>query len=279
MNIIQLAKRSNKSPDEIKDQIKEKFNRIILSDYTELKEEIVEHFADFQMSYYGDNETEKFFLKESFQNFPSNTKSVRKDEKTGKQEQIHLSDSSLDYTKKLIAHCAENKFLIFVDTCSVLHAGFYEFFEIARPFLEYYSAKVIIPYVVLEELRNMVFKQKKERKVLLEAEQAIKFIYLENEKGFIVIPGNEDDKRTNERGEKTIHADRVIMEKLMFFRDNSRSSLFITQDHDVTLDALHINYLRSSKSNAVVLVKKIGKGGVLIDNADDVVNPEILFDK
>ena len=95
---------------------------------------------------------------------------MRKDEKICKKEQTHSSDSSLDYTKKPIAHCAENKFLIFVDTCSVLYSGFYEFFEITRPFLKSFKAKVIVLSVVLEELRNMVFKQKKERKVLLEAE-------------------------------------------------------------------------------------------------------------
>lgn len=95
----------------------------------------------------------------------------------------------------------------------------------------------------------------------------------------VVTVGNENDKRANEHSEKVIHADRVIIEKLIFFRNDSKSSLFITQDFDATVDALKQNDWHSTKSSALILVKKISKKGVLIDNTKETVNPILPIDK
>ena len=75
-----------------------------------------------------------------------------------------------------------------------------------------------------------------------------------------------------------IHADRVLIEKLIYFRNDSRSSLLITQDHGVTVDALKQNEWQSTKSNAQIIVKKIGREGVLIDNSRDIKNPKLPID-
>ena len=66
-----------------------------------------------------------------------------------------------------------------------------------------------------------------------------------------------------------------MLEKLIYFRNDSQSCMLITQDYGLTVDALQQNESHSSKSSALVLVKKIGKGGALLDNTDDVKNPKV----
>ena len=54
--------------------------------------------------------------------------------------------------------------------------------------------------------------------------------------------------------------------------------MLITQDYGLTVDALQQNESHSSKSSALKIIKKIGKGGALLDNTDDVKNLKLPID-
>jgi hypothetical protein len=155
-----------------------------------------------------------------------------------------------------------------------MNENFYEFYDIFVG-LSQESSVLYVPYVVMEELKRLM---KKEGDIAKVAKKRLEFIAVQCENRKMQIVGDEEDKRTNEFGKKVIHADRVLIEKLIYFRNDSRSSLLITQDHGVTVDALKQNEWQSTKSNAQIIVKKIGREGVLIDNSRDIKNPKLPID-
>lgn len=259
MNLNQLSRVTDRSVEELKDILYDEFGIIILSADMPLQQDIITKIvARFRpaVKLKADVGNKKRFcqLDEDFADTPS---------------------VSWTYTKKLLQYCVENKYLIFIDTCSLLtQSAFFQFYEC----LKTYAHVLYVPYVVTEELKRILFDHRRDEELQKRAEKALQFICKEEENGEIIFIGNENDKRNNEHGQKVIHADRVIIEKLNYYRNNARSSLFITQDHDVTVDVLKLNEWRSLESNALVLVKKLGKGGILEDNADDTVNPTLPID-
>lgn len=181
----------------------------------------------------------------------------------------------LAYTRKLLAYCIRKEFLFIIDICSLLHDQFYAFYALFKPVAQQSGARLIVPYVVTEEMKRMLIRRNKERDVLERCEKVMRFLLLERDAGLIEFVGSEDDKRTSRNGEKGVHADPLLLEKIMYFRNDARSVLLITQDHGFSVDALHLNNMQSSIANAVVLAKKITRRGALVDNADDAVCPSL----
>ena len=82
----------------------------------------------------------------------------------------------------------------------------------------------------------------------------------------ITVVGDANDLRRTDRGEKRVHADTIFVEKSLFFHNNGRSILLLTQDKSLTADLLKINTLQSRSTKAVVLVKKLTPAGTLADS-------------
>ncbi len=269
MNLIELSNKINKPIELLKEEILEHFGIIVLSEFNELQNGIVESYVGTQGKSVH-NKRIKSSLEEPH---------VSSKEKNCLEELDDIQHPELGYTKKFLKYCLDNKYLIFIDTCSLLNENFRDFYKLYIRQKGSVSGYLFVPYVVIEELKRIVLDNKKEKAVVDKAIEILRFIQDEEKKNNIVMVGNEDDKRANERGEKVIHADRVIIEKLIFFRNDSRSSLFITQDYDATVDALKQNDWHSSKSSAFILVKKIVKGGALVNNTKETVNPKLPIDK
>ena len=269
MNLIELSNTINKPIELLKEEILDRFGIIVLSELNELQHGIIENYIGLQKQ-----PIQKKELKPSSEEpiIPSN-------EKNCLEELDDIQHPELAYTKKFLKYCLDNRYLIFIDTCSLLNEHFIDFYNLYVSQRGSASSYLFVPYVVIEELKRIVIDNKKEKAVVDKAIEVLRFIQDEEKKKNIIMVGNEDDKRANERGEKVIHADRVIIEKLIFFRNDSRSSLFITQDYDATVDALKQNDWHSSKSNAFILVKKIVKGGALVNNTKETVNPKLPIDK
>lgn len=266
MTIHQLVQTTGVSAQEIKELLETDFHRIILSDYVDMSPDLTERLI---------NRLENV----SFVPIPQRTENQVYDRMSSidpcLNDLLNVEFPGIQETKKLLTTVMRRDFLLFIDTCSVLHVEFYNFFEILRPLLKKFHTQLIIPYVVLEELRCMAENQKKPLSVRKRAKKAVPFILKCQDERLIQIFGGAQDQRTNEKGEKAVHADKVIIEKLIYYRDNERDSLFITQDHGATEDALHINNMKSSRTKAVVIAKKIGMGGILVDNSRDIINPSL----
>ena len=268
MNLIELSNTINKPIELLKEEILDCFGIIVLSEYNELQHGIIENYVGLQKQPIQEKE-----LKPS-----SEEPIISSNEKSCLEELDDIQHPELAYTKKFLKYCLDNRYLIFIDTCSLLNEHFIDFYNLYISQRRSASSYLFVPYVVIEELKRIVIDNKKEKAVVDKAIEVLRFIQDEEKKKNIVMVGNEDDKRANERGEKVIHADRVIIEKLIFFRNDSRSSLFITQDYDATVDALKQNDWHSSKSSAFILVKKIVKGGALVNNTKETVNPKLPID-
>lgn len=268
MNLIELSNTINKPIELLKEEILDRFGIIVLSEFNELQHGIIENYVGLQKQ-----PIQKKELKPS-----SEEPIISSNEKNCLEELDDIQHPELAYTKKFLKYCLDNRYLIFIDTCSLLNEHFIDFYNLYLSQRGSASSYLFVPYVVIEELKRIVIDNKKEKAVVDKAIEVLRFIQDEEKKKNIVMVGNEDDKRANERGEKVIHADRVIIEKLIFFRNDSRSSLFITQDYDATVDALKQNDWHSSKSSAFILVKKIVKGGALVNNTKETVNPKLPID-
>lgn len=279
MNLVEVSEITEITIEELREILLNEFNRIVLSDYSQVDERVLKRLMDYlqidlnvcDSDYEEEDEDQVDCDNEVSDAFGS------PEEECLKELEL-LSYPEIEYTKNLLEYCMNNKYLIFIDTCSLLNDNFYLFYglfvQVAKP-----PTTLYVPYVVKEELMNMLQKKEKEHCVLQKVEDRINFIVEQCKLGKIKIVGDENDKRTNERGEKVIHADRVIIEKLIYFRNDSKNCLLITQDHGVTADALKQNDWQSTKSHALILVKKIGKGGVLVDNTEGDTNPKLPIDK
>lgn len=309
MNLLEMSDCLGKPIDELRNLLQEQFNRIVLSEYSQLDEKVVKgllNYLNIDEGIIGKNEAkykESRVTSSKKKASLADNSHIKKDVKRHSQQPVGTRSSYIEenkcgsksllsddvrllqelneiefpevsYTKKLIKYCFENNYLIFVDTCSLLNDYFYDFFILfseacEEPYILY------IPYVVIEELKSIIKNRKKEQSILKKAEDRIGFILQQCQINTMKIVGDESDKRTNEYGKKVIHADRVLIEKLIYFRNDSKSCMLITQDYGVTVDALKQNEWQSTKSQAQIVVKKIGKGGTLVDNSEDIINPTL----
>ena len=275
MNLIELSQRTNRSMDDLKEILMIQFNRIILSEYIDLDEEILQKL----MGYLNISQTDPA----GSSDIPAGSQEISDDfMETTDEEQCfkELSDilhPEMKYTRELLEYCGGHNYLFFIDTCSLLNQHFFDFFTVFDAAVSWESS-LYIPYVVLEELKKICMDKKKEEEVVKKARHIFDFILQKCKQNRMKIIGDDEDKRTNDRGEKVVHADRVMLEKLIYFRNDSQNCMLITQDYGLTVDALQQNESHSSKSSALLLVKKIGKGGALLDNTDDVKNPKLPMD-
>lgn len=275
MNLIELSQRANRSMDDLKKILMIQFNRIILSEYIDLDEEILQKL----MGYLNISQTDPT----GSSDLPAGSQEISDDlmEITDEEQCFkELSDilhPKMKYTRELLEYCSEHNYLFFIDTCSLLNQHFFDFFTVFDAAVSWESS-LYIPYVVLEELKKICMDKKKEEEVVKKARHIFDFILQKCKQNRMKIIGDDEDRRTNDRGEKVVHADRVMLEKLIYFRNDSQNCMLITQDYGLTVDALQQNESHSSKSSALLLVKKIGKGGALLDNTDDVKNPKLPID-
>lgn len=308
MNLMEVSACLGRPVDELKEILLDKLNKIVLSEYIQMDENVLKELlailnVDENTLEPGEMFSEKIertslneeiipvtgqhatgCVESRASSFPQGVLFAKKDKSALKEslsndekllrELNEIDGSAVGYTKKLIRYCFECKYLIFIDTCSLMNENFYEFYDIFVS-LSQNGSVLYVPYVVMEELKRLIKKGGDIAKV---AKNRLKFVAVQCENMKMLIVGDEEDKRTNEFGEKVIHADRVLIEKLIYFRNDSRSSLLITQDHGVTVDALKQNEWQSTKSNAQIIVKKIGREGVLIDNSRDIKNPKLPID-
>ncbi|WP_308682358.1 PIN domain-containing protein [Stomatobaculum longum] len=309
MNLMEVSACLGRPVDELKEILLDKLNKIVLSEYIQMDEKVLkellailnvdentlepdEMFSE-KIERTSHNEKIIFVTEQCAtgcaepraSSFPERSPLCEEEDKSALKESLsndekllrelnEIDGSAVGYTKKLIRYCFECKYLIFIDTCSLMNENFYEFYDIFVG-LSQESSVLYVPYVVMEELKRLIKKGGDIAKV---AKNRLEFIAVQCENKKMQIVGDEEDKRTNEFGKKVIHADRVLIEKLIYFRNDSRSSLLITQDYGVTVDALKQNEWQSTKSNAQIIVKKIGREGVLIDNSRDIKNPELPID-
>ena len=145
---------------------------------------------------------------------------------------------------------------VFIDTCSLLHTGFFPFYALYRKAV---SRPLCVPYVVKLELE----KKLHDPRLHTQASRVLERIHRDNN---IILLGGDEDLRRSDCGRKRVHADPVFVEKLLYLRNNGHSLLLITQDKAMTADVLEINNLRSRHSKAVVLVKKLTPDGFLADS-------------
>ena len=275
MNLIELSQRANRSMDDLKKILMIQFNWIILSEYIDLDEEILQKL----MGYLNISQTDPA----GSSDLPAGSQEISDDlmEITDEEQCFkELSDilhPEMKYTRELLEYCSEHNYLFFIDTCSLLNQHFFDFFTVFDAAVSWESS-LYIPYVVLEELKKICMDKKKEEEVVKKARHIFDFILQKCKQNRMKIIGDDEDRRTNDRGEKVVHADRVMLEKLIYFRNDSQNCMLITQDYGLTVDALQQNESHSSKSSALLLVKKIGKGGALLDNTDDVKNPKLPID-
>ena len=262
MNLLELSATIGLPSDTLKAMITERFQVIVLSDHAQLRGDIVQALR-----------TDTALL-ESVEQTPI-TRPVD-DGKAVLLEQLEQAFMpELIYTRKLLDYCMCEKFLIIIDLCSLLHEQFYAFYDLFKPIAQQRGTRLIVPYVVLEEMRRMLIRRNKGPDVLERCERVMEFLLPERDAGLIEVVGSEEDKRTNRKGEKDVHADSLLLEKIMYFRNDARSVLLITQDHGFSMDVLHLNHMQSSIANALVLAKKIIRRGALVDNADDAVCPSL----
>jgi len=262
MNLLELSAATGMPLDSLKATIAERFQIIVLSDHAQLRRDIVQALGPDVV--------------------PAEPAKLAPTARSADGENAALLEQleqalmpELAYTRKLLNYCVREKFLIIIDICSLLHEQFYAFYDLFKPIAQRGGARLIVPYVVAEEMKRMLIRRNKEPNVLERCEKVMKFLLPERDAGLIEFVGSEDDKRTNRKGEKSVHADSLLLEKIMYFRNDARSVLLITQDHGFSVDALHLNHMQSSIANAVVLAKKIIRRGALVDNADDAVCPSL----
>lgn len=262
MNLLELSAAIGIPPDTLKATIAERFQVIVLSDHAQLRGDIVQALgADVVPP-----EPAKLVA----------ATRLADGRNVALLEQLEQAlTPELAYTRKLLDYCMHKNFLIVIDLCSLLHEQFYAFYDLFRPIAQQSDARLIVPYVVVEEMKRMLIRRNKEPGVLERCEKVMKFLLPERDAGLIEFVGSEDDRRTNRKGEKGVHADSLLLEKIMYFRNDARSVLLITQDHGFSVDALYLNHMQSSIANAVVLAKKIIRRGALVDNADDAVCPSL----
>lgn len=142
--------------------------------------------------------------------------------------------------------------VIFVDTCSILHDSANKFWNNIIPFLRYYNKKVIVTLRVCDELEKHS-KNVSDIQLANSANEAKKIVKQLEQAGFIEIRGEQNDN----------FADNVFQVVFTKFR-MSHKLLLITQDNNLAQDILLLNDSKSVKANPVN-VKRINKYGFLSD--------------
>ena len=121
MNLIELSQRTNRSMDDLKEILMIQFNRIILSEYIDLDEEILQKL----MGYLNISQTDPAGSQEISDDFMETT-----DEEQCFKELSDILHPEMKYTRELLEYCSEHNYLFFIDTCSLLNQHFFDFFTV-----------------------------------------------------------------------------------------------------------------------------------------------------
>ncbi|MDR2409902.1 MAG: zinc-ribbon domain containing protein [Bacteroidales bacterium] len=143
-----------------------------------------------------------------------------------------------EWLEKIIA----DGFKIFIDACSLLDPHASLFWLHIIPLLKKYCSTIIVPLRVIDEIQKHKSAPDKElANIATETEKNL--IALKNE-GFIEIRGEKSDK----------FADNVFLTVFTKFRQEY-NLLLITQDINLALDILNLNYTKSVDGKKVLACK------------------------
>lgn len=287
MNLIELSSVIDVAATVLKDRIKAEFQTIILSEYAQVPPRIVDAIL-------GGADRQTFFDRAQDPSNPSVTGygeavtgSLCPTKRIGLQAggayaQRNSSQprhrvatrEEVEATERLFRSCARDNILIIIDTCSILNPGFPEFYERFAQLAARTQLKLIVPFLVKEEIAHKYSTDAHLKNVCMERMRLLLSGY---EAGIISFVGSKEDQRaTRKDGGIGIQADPTLLEKALSYRTRGRSVLLITQDHNLSLDALSLNHFNSFEVKALVLAKKIIRGGALSDNAEDAVCPQLM---
>lgn len=190
---------------------------------------------------------------------PLNKRQIEKIRVVIDKEKTSL-DNNHDKSKinKNFSEIKENKieilvkeFIIFLDTCSLMHYNFKVLSDELIPLLSKNKKKVIITIRVLEELKKHSINSKEKPETVENAKKALEIIDIMRQKKLIDFRGENTDNFTdNVFG--TVFSKHRLSHKL----------LLITQDGNLAEDILSLNNLKSVKGYEVS-VKRINKHGYL----------------
>ena len=234
MNLLELSQKTGLSPENLRALLYNRYHRIVLHNLAPVNAEVeAELLAEYA------HPTQPV-------THPAKKQALRSPDHKRQQTE----------TLQLLHRCDAQGYRAFIDTCSLLHPGFSAFYQLYRNTATH---PLYVPYVVRLEL------EKKLHDPRLHA-QASRVLELINHDERITVVGDANDLRRTDRGEKRVHADTIFVEKSLFFHNNGRSILLLTQDKSLTADLLKINTLQSRSTKAVVLVKKLTPAGTLADS-------------
>jgi len=156
---------------------------------------------------------------------------------------------------------------IFIDTCTLMHAGAEKFFySNLKPILIFYQQKAIVPKKVIDEIERLRIKSDISCKV--KAEKGIRILknYLDNQ--LLVIRGERNDP----------FADNLFQYVFTKFRTKYNLTL-LTQDRNLAQDILGLKIAKSIQSNKSIKVFFLKANGDLLDWEKRQSNIKIRFNK
>lgn len=140
---------------------------------------------------------------------------------------------------------------IFIDTCSLLHPGISDFWEMIIPYLKKYNNKVIIASANYHELAKHA-NNLNDAKLAQKAQSSLEVLARLWRDGVIEIRGEKDEQ----------FADNVFLYVFMKFR-LSHNLLLITQDRALARDIEALNTLESAKTHKTIIVRQINNNSRL----------------
>jgi len=170
--------------------------------------------------------------------------------------------------EKFILRCALQDYLILVDTCAILEiinrqSAFEKLTDKIRPVLKKTGKKLIIPYVVDQEVEFL--SKHGDSRPKNNAQRMLPVIrkLTEEEKDIFVCVGSRADWP---RDDNKPFADPVFRREIIHFREKGRNVLLITQDKNLTAAILRENNDGSIRSKSVIEVRMLNEDGNLVLN-------------
>ena len=235
MNLIELSQKIGLPPETVREILLSRCHRIVLHELAPVNAEA---------------EAE---LLAAYAHFPP---PVTPPEKCQDFHHSHIDDTHRkDGVLSFLRRCDAKGYHVLIDTCSLLHPGFFPFYEFYR---DATTRPLYVPYVVQLELE----KKLHDPRLHAQASRVLELICRDDR---ITLLGDAKDLRRTDHGEKRVHADPVLVEKLTYLRNSGVSVLLLTQDKDLSADLLNINKLRCRSTKASIIVKKLTPDGILAD--------------
>lgn len=169
---------------------------------------------------------------------------------TKQEKHIFFNMADISRTKYIFTNIVETS-RVFIDTCSMLHDGFFDFMEMALPILKSKNSSIIIPKSSIGELINLSNRKENETLSQHATNVLIKIAKWRKEKEKIEIRGEENDDTLS---------DNVFL--YVFTRLRRKMSLtLITQDKALAADVYKLNESSSVHSRYTIQVYRLLKQG------------------